>query len=76
MHIAGYSRHLIYYNYTQPEVVEHLNVLAVSIQDAQPIDHQEHLNNHTPLNFWGAAKIDEALNNRVTRANIKNGHTK
>lgn len=31
---------------------------------------------HTPSNFWGAAKIDEALNNRVTRANIKNGHTK
>ncbi|MEJ5138076.1 MULTISPECIES: hypothetical protein [Acinetobacter] len=74
--ITGYSRHLLYYNYAHPETVEHLNVLAVSIQDAQPIDHQEHLNNHTPSNFWGAAKIDEALNNRVTRSNIKNGHTK
>lgn len=74
--ITGYSRHLLYYNYAHPETVEHLNVLAVSIQDAQSIDHQEHLNNHTPSNFWGAAKIDEALNNRVTRANIKNGHTK
>lgn len=74
--ITGYSRHLLYYNYAHPETVEHLNVLAVSIQDAQSIDHQEHLNNHTPSNFWGASKIDEALNNRVTRANIKNGHTK
>ncbi len=72
---SGYSRHLLYFNYAHPETVEHLNVLAVSIKDAQPIDHKEHLNGHTPSNFWGAAKIDEALNNRVTRANIKNGRT-
>ncbi|RZH35305.1 hypothetical protein [Acinetobacter pittii] len=74
--IAGFSRHLLYFNYAHPETVEHLNVLAISIQDNQPVDHSEHLNEHTPSNFWGAAKIDEALNNRVTRANIKNGHTK
>lgn len=30
----------------------------------------------TSIERMGAAKIDEALNNRVTRANIKNGHTK
>ncbi|HCH8075311.1 TPA: hypothetical protein PEV06_003258 [Acinetobacter baumannii] len=74
--IAGFSRHLLYFNYAHPETVEHLNVLAISIQDNQSVDHSEHLNEHTPSNFWGASKIDEALNNRVTRANIKNGHTK
>lgn len=74
--IAGYSRHLLYYNYAHPETVKHLNVLAVSIQDKQPIDHSEHLNDHTPSNFWGSAKIDDALNNRVNRANSKNGYTK
>lgn len=73
---SGYSCHLLYYNYAHPETVKHLNVLAVSIQDKQPIDHSEHLNEHTPSNFWGAAKIDEALKNRVTRANTKNGYTK
>ncbi|MBJ9908837.1 hypothetical protein [Acinetobacter bereziniae] len=74
--LPSYSRHLLYFNYAHPETVEHLNTLAVSIQDQQPIDHTMHLNEHTPSNFWGAAKIDEALNNRVTRANAKNGHTK
>ena len=73
---SGYSRHLLYYNYAQPEVVEHLNVLAISIQGKQSIDHNEHLNNHTPANFWGEAKIDEALTKRVENSNRKNGHTK
>ena len=74
--LPSYSRHLLYFNYAHPETVEHLNTLAVSIQDQQPIDHTKHLNEHTPSNFWGAAKIDEALKNRVTRANTKNGYTK
>lgn len=74
--LPSYSRHLLYFNYAHPETVEHLNALALSIQNAQPVNHREHLNEHTPSNFWGAAKIDDALNNRVTRANIKNGHTK
>lgn len=72
--IGGFSRHLLYYNYAQPEVVEHLNLLAVSIQDAQPIDHKEHFNGHTPSNFWGASKIDEVLDKRVMNANAKNGY--
>lgn len=74
--IGGFSRHLLYFNYAHPETVQHLNALALSIQEAQPLNHQEHLNEHTPSNFWGEAKINDALNNRVTRANIKNGHTK
>lgn len=72
--IGGFSRHLLYYNYAQPEVVEHLNLLAVSIQDAQPINHKEHFNGHTPSNFWGASKIDEVLDKRVMNANAKNGY--
>lgn len=71
---SGYSRHLLYYNYAHPETIEHLNVLAISISDKQQINHTEHLNKHTPANFWGSAKIDEALNNKVRRANTKNGY--
>lgn len=41
---------------------------------AQPIDHKEHFNGHTPSNFWGAAKIDEVLDKRVMNANAKNGY--
>ena len=73
---AGFSKHLLYFNYAHPETVEHLNVLALSIQNAQPINHREHLNGHSPSNFWGAAKIDEALNKRVTSSNLRNGHSK
>lgn len=69
-----YSRHLLYFNYAHPETVEHLNALAVSVQDQKPINHLDHLNGHTPSNFWGAAKIDEAINNRITKANKKNGY--
>lgn len=58
------------------EIVRHINTLALSIQNSQPANHTDHLNEHTPSNFWGAAKIDEALNKRVKNANIRNGHTK
>ena len=71
---SGYSRHLLYFNYAHPETVDHLQALALSIQNAQPINQADHFNEHTPSNFWGEAKIDEALNNRIQKANKKNGH--
>ncbi|WP_111896150.1 hypothetical protein [Acinetobacter sp. MB5] len=73
---SGYSRHLIYYDFSNSETLTHFNTLALSLKNSQPIDHKEHLNEHTPTNFWGSAKIDEVLNERVTRANKKNGYTK
>lgn len=74
--IAGYSRHLLFFNYAHAETVQHLNTLALSVRDAEPVDQKDHLNGHTPSNFWGAAKIDEAINKKITRANIKNGYSK
>ena len=71
---SGYSRHLLYFNYAHPETVDHLQALALSIKNAQPVIQADHFNEHTPSNFWGEAKIDEALNNRIQKANKKNGY--
>lgn len=70
----GYSRHLLYFNYAHPDTVDHLNALALSISDGFKIDQSKHANTHTPSNFWGQAKIDDALKSRVEKANKKNGY--